>query len=116
MLLVSAGDPRVQSVLSRCADVVAKRGAFIVLVEQAPVLEDRYDLVDECVDSVFVGVNRDPEPVDRSGLKPFLHVVGGDTGRADRSGVVVDDAMSQDLPYGPSLVSDLQGPAVVNAA
>lgn len=100
----------IQPVLRGGAEMVAECGAVVVVVVDAALLQEGDDVVDEGVDAVFVDVDGDPEPVAGAGFEPFLQVVRGDGRFTDRGGVVVDDAVGDDVSDGPSFACDLQCP------
>jgi len=97
-----------QAVLGVGTQVVAEGSPLVVGAEQAALLQDRDNSIDEGIHPIDVNVREDPETVGCSGFEPFLHVVCGGFGRADGGGVVVDDSVVEHLAYGPALPGDLE--------
>jgi hypothetical protein len=96
-LSVVGCDAWVDAVLGRDSEVVPEGGALVVVAEHTSFLEQGYDLVDEGVDAVFVDVRDYPEAVSGAGFEPFLQVIGMDLSWSNGGGVVVDDAMGEDV-------------------
>ncbi|WP_231914180.1 hypothetical protein, partial [Rhodococcus sp. LB1] len=75
-----------QAVLVTDAQILAQGLAFVLGTEQAALLQDGDDSIGESVHAIGENAGDDEESVGGAGLKPFLHVVGDDLGRADGSG------------------------------
>ena len=102
-------DTGIKAVLLMGAEVVTQGRAVVVAVIQTAFLQKGHHLVHERIDAVFVDIYRHPEAIGRCGFEPLLQVIRCHSGWADRRGVVVDDAVSENVTEGPALESDLQG-------